>query len=89
MQKIFICGETEFVDDERQCFIVTISIFNEKVLPLEIFGNEVHFYTAKGCGASGSRDAFYVLVSKDENGEVTAEESSASRLKLRANNDGL
>ena len=74
-----VSTKTEFVDDQRQRFIVTISIFDEKVLPLEIFGNEVHLYTAKGCGTSGDRSAFYVYISKDENGKIVAEHSSKSR----------
>ena len=76
-----VSAKTEFVDDEHQRFIVTISIFDEKVLPLEIFGNEVHFCTAKGCGTSGDRSAFYVYISKDESGKIVAEHSTKSRVE--------
>ena len=77
---LVVSTKTEFVDDERQRYIVTLSIFDEKVLPLEIFGNNVHIYTAQGCGTDGSREAFYVYVSKNGTGKIIAEESAQSKI---------
>ena len=74
-----VSTKTEFVDDERQRYIVTLEIFDEKILPLEIFGNNVHLYTAQGCGTDGSREAFYVYIYKDESGKMIAEESAQSK----------
>jgi len=78
-----VTGKTKIIDEQRQNFIVKISIFGEKVLPLEIFGNEVSYYTAKGYGFSGRSFDFYVYISRDESGKITAERSSESRINWK------